>query len=109
MATEYRRVTFTNAELRSALERHFSKKGNGSIPNGDINAVRPTRTKGDIFYELTLFDDAKQEESTVLIEQDDIETALIDHCIETGILLPKLARKGIRHVYDNLCLEIFLE
>ena len=109
MAAEHRRITFTNAELRSALESHLSIKENGSMPDGDITSVKPTRKKGGIFYELTLIDYSKQKESSMLIEQGDIETALIDHCIEAGILLPKSVRKVIRYQYNHVSLEIFLE
>ena len=79
------------------------------MPNGEITSIKSTRRKGDIFHELTLFDYSKQKESSMLIEQGEIETALIDYCTEAGIPLPKLARKGIRHVYDQICLELFLE
>ena len=109
MATEYRRITFTNAELRSALESHLSPNGNGSIPKGDINSVKSIQKNGDFFYELTMFDYSKRKESSMLIEQGETESALLDHCIETGISLPRLARKETRYIDDRLCLELFLE
>ena len=108
MSTEYRRITFNNVELRSALEIYLARN-NGSVPNGDISTIKATRKSNDFFYEMTLFDLSKQKGKPFLVEQRDSVEALIEFCIETGISLPRAARKETRDVDNQLCLEIFLD
>jgi len=108
VSSEFRRITFTNVELRSALEIYLARN-NDSVPNGDISSIKPTRKSNDFFYELTLFDLAKQKGKSLLVEQRDSVEALIEYCIESGIALPRAARKETRDVDNQLCLEIFLD
>ncbi len=108
MSTEYRRITFNNIELRSALESYLAQN-NGSIPKGDISSIKSTRKSNDFFYELTLFNHAKQKGKSMLVEQRDSVEALIEFCIGNGIALPRAARKETRDVDNQMCLEIFLD
>jgi hypothetical protein len=106
--TEFRRITFSHEELRHALGEYQASKNN-SMPSGDINSIKSTLESQDIVYEVTLFDYSKRKESSLMVKRSDSLDALIDHCLDTGIALPRLARKETRDIENRMCLEIFLE
>ena len=108
MAKEFRRITFSKTEMRDALA--FNAAGSGAkLPPGDVVSVKSSRTGNDFFYELGLFDYTKQIEATLKMPEEQALDALLNHSIESGIPLPKAARKEVREIDGLLCLAMFIE
>ena len=105
VAREYRRITFSNAELREALESCPGKKVD-KIPPGHIVSVSSIRKSDRMLFVLNIFDYRKQKPSTFEIAPEDVQTALISHCVSSNIPLPRNSDKTVRSVGDNLCLDI---
>jgi len=108
MAKEFRRITFSKSEMRGALEFNAAKSG-AKLPPGDVVSVKSSRVDNAFFFELGLFDYAKQKEATLKLPEEQALNALLNHSIETGIPLPRAARKEVREIDVLLCLDMFIE
>ena len=108
MAKEFRRITFNNIEMRGALETNAASSG-AKLPAGDVVSGKAGRVDNAFFYELGLFDYAKQKEESVKLPEDQALEALLNHSIEAGIPLPRAARKEVREIGGALCLDMFIE
>ena len=108
MAKEFRRITFSKAEMRSALEFGAANSG-AKPPRGDVVSVKSSRSENAFFYELGIYDYAKQKEDTLPLPEVQALEALLNHSIETGIPLPRAARKEVRKIDGLLCLDMFIE
>ena len=108
MAKEFRRITFNKTEMRDALETSAARSG-GKLPAGDVMSIKASRVDTAFFYELGLFDYARQKEVSVKLPEEQALEALINHSIETGIPLPRATRKEVREIDGALCLGMFIE
>ncbi len=108
MAKEFRRITFNKLEMRGALETNAASSGD-KLPAGDVVSVKASRVDNAFFYELGLFDYAKQKEGFVKLPEEQALDALLSHSIEAGIPLPRAARKEVREIDGALCLDMFIE
>lgn len=108
MAKEFRRITFSEAEMRGALEFDAEISG-AKLPHGDVVSVKSSRSENAFLYELSIFDYAKQKEGTVTLREEQALEALLNHSIETGIPLPRAAHQEVREVDGHLCLDMLIE
>ena len=92
MAQEIRRITFNKTEMRDALETSAARSG-VKLPAGDVVSIKASCVDTAFFYELGLFDYAKQNEVSGKLPEEQALEALINHSIETGIPLPRAARR----------------
>jgi hypothetical protein len=108
MGKEFRRITSTNSEMRGALEINAESSGS-KLPPGDVVSVKSSRAGSNFIYELGLYDYAKQKEGLLKLPEDQALEVLLNHSIETGIPLPRAARKEVREIEGLMCLDMFLE
>ena len=105
MPREIRRVVFTHAELRDALENFPGLRGSG-LPAGEITALLPRRKDKNYFIEFSILDYSSDKNLTFEALEEDIASALIEHCIRIKTPLPKKAEKELRIIDNNVCLDI---
>lgn len=130
MATEIRRLVFTNAETTKAL-RTYGKKYDMVFPEGTV--IR-SRFAGNAEYEfdtmkqfksplhgdynvegnpraviVTFFDEKTFEQKYFNLTADFVSAALIEFCIENKIMMPKDAKKALDITEFNMCLDINFE
>jgi len=102
---ENQRVVFTHAELRDALE-NFPKMGGSVLPAGEIAAILPRRKDDEHFIKFNVLDFSCSKNVSVEVSEDDVATALIEHCIRIKTPLPKKAEKELRVIDNSVCLDI---
>lgn len=103
MPTEARRITFSKAELYTALYRHLAGTDSG-LPAGAI-----TRIRSDARHDLIKLDVAISEydtATTVEFPVTQIGEALIGHCVANKIPLPRAFSKSLIITDDNVALDI---
>ncbi|MDP6573075.1 MAG: hypothetical protein QGI06_06140 [Rhodospirillales bacterium] len=105
MPKEIRRVVFTHAELRDAMRSFSGSQGKG-LPAGEITALLPRRKDDDYLVEFSILDYSSDKNLTFEAPEEDIASALIEHCIRTKTPLPKNAEKELRIIDNNVCLDI---
>jgi hypothetical protein len=107
MPDEFRRLTFSQAELKEALEAPPTAAAK-KISSGDITGVRSVRTGNDFSFEIMVFDFSKQKERLIEIDEAAAMEALAEHCRGNDVPLPRDSRKALRVVDQKLCLDIFM-
>ncbi|MEX2009836.1 MAG: hypothetical protein WEC41_06540 [Dongiaceae bacterium] len=105
MPTEYRRLVFPNRELRQALAAHGGDQV--ELPAGDIIAIAIVED-GQQIVRATFLDAANNSTFTADFIAEYIAAALIRHCIEHRVPMPKKSRKSLRLMGDNLSLDIVI-
>ncbi len=91
MPDEFRRLTFSQAEFKQALEADPAGAVN-KVPGGDITVVDTVRSGSDFTFEITLFDYSTQKERKVEIGEDAAMEALAAHCQANSVPLPRVSR-----------------
>jgi hypothetical protein len=127
MATEIRRLLFTNAETMDAITS-YAKKNNINFSDGRI--IR-AKFAGGIEYEIASLNQIKSEFQsdynikndkrtvTLTVFRDDtleqkyfnltanfISSALIEYCMKNKIMLPRDSEKSLDLSDFNICLDI---
>ena len=105
MPKEIRRVVFTHAELRKAMGNFPGLQGK-ELPAGEITALLPRRKDNDYFIEFSILDYSSDKNFTFEAPEEDIVSALIEHCIRIKTPLPRKAEKELRIIDNNVCLDI---
>lgn len=130
MATEIRRLVFTNSEATKAL-RTYGQKYSMEFPEGKV--IR-SRFAGNAEYEfhtmkqfkapihgdyniegnpraviVTFFDEKTFEQKYFNLTADFVSAALVEFCIENRIMMPKGAKKALDVNEFNMCLDINFE
>ena len=105
MPMEIRRVVFTHAELRKAMGT-FPRLRGKELPAGEITALLPLRKNNDYFVEFSILDYSSDKNRTFEAPEEDIVSALIEHCIRIKTPLPRNAEKELRIIDNNVCLDI---
>ncbi len=116
MPHEFRRITFTHAEVREAIGRSDTKPVKGSL-GGEVTSLLPVHSNGDFLFQISMIDPAEGREHKAYFEEDDLIQAIIGHCRDQGIPLPRTSIKtltvveqepvGELRVIDNrLCLDV---
>ena len=107
MPDEFRRLTFSHAELKDAVRDNPERKEE-NVPRGDVTDVIPVRSGEDFLFEVTYFDFAKHRESKIRIDEDEALAAVIHLCIARGIPLPRASRKVLRVIDQKFCLDVLV-
>ena len=105
MPKEIRCVVFTHAELRKAMGNSPGLREK-QLPAGEITAVLPRRKDNDYFVEFNILDYSSDKSITFEVPEEDIASALVEHCMRIKTPLPKKAEKELRVIDDHVCLDI---
>lgn len=104
MPTEARRIIFSNAELRAALDRHLAATGSG-LPAGAITQVWAAEAPHDgVKINVRTYERGTVE--TLEFPPTQVGSALIGHCVANQIPLPRSFAKALVITGDNIALEI---
>ena len=105
MPKEIRRVVFTHAELRKAMGNSPGGQKK-ELPAGEITALLPRRKDNVYFVEFSILDYSSDKSVTFEVPEEDVVSALIEHCMRIKTPLPKKAEKELRIIDNNVCLDI---
>jgi hypothetical protein len=104
MPIEFRQITFTNHELRAALDDFFLRR-NSPLPPGAILGVRWDGSEHEhIIVEICNLE-AQQSEHVTVANQD-VGAALLRYCFLNKIPLPRSSQKSLGISGKNLLLEL---
>lgn len=107
MASEFRRILFTHAEIKQALEQS-GRDSVVNLPAGDVTGVKSSREDNEFFFEFEFFDFTKQKSDMLTVPTAEIREVLIEFCISSSIALPRAAEKSVRELETRLSLEMSL-
>jgi hypothetical protein len=100
MPNEYRRLVFSNEELRQALDTHLGSAA--MLPGGRLENLRFGKESDDEL--IATFEGSDHAMETVL-SISLVTAALIKQCLINGIPLPRRARKWITLSGDSVALD----
>jgi hypothetical protein len=102
MPIEFRQITFTNHELRAALDDYYLRR-NSPLPSGAILGVRWDGSEHEhVIVEIC----AAQQSQHVTVANRDAGAALLRYCFVNKIPLPRASRKSLGISGKNLVLEL---
>jgi hypothetical protein len=104
MPIEFRQITFSNHELRAALDDYCHRRRD-SLPAGAILAVRWDGSEQEHIV-LEIHDAAAQQSEHVTVANRDAGAALLSYCFLHKIPLPRASRKSLGISGKNLVLEL---
>ena len=104
-AREFRRIIFSYAELKSAMEG-VSSRVCRLLSHSDITGVKARETTNGILFELELFDFNSHKMQTLEIDDADALSALLGYTMEMGAMLPQRANKHAVEFQGHLNMEI---
>ena len=105
MAREFRRITFSNPELKDALSQcrnEFESK----IRSSDVVSAAVLRKNHKHLLTLELFDFSKRRKSILEIDETVVRGCLVDYCQAQNIPLPRVAEKDLRIIEDQVCIDM---
>lgn len=127
MATEIRRIIFSNAEIMQALSSYIAKN-KVDFPEGKIVRSSISNSKNikidaldnigseilndyNLFEDnrivtFTMFCDGSFEQRYFNLPATFISAALIEYCLSQGIMLPKDSKKMLAVTDFSICLDI---
>ena len=107
MASEFRRVTFSDSEIISVID---TSNGNDKARSlkGEITTISTVRQGDEFYYELVCHDRVTEKDKTLRFSEPNIMSAVIGFCDENGIPLPHQARKEVRVIDNAICLDMYL-
>lgn len=106
MPMEHRRVVFSRAELRAALDTLRGRLRRAALPEGDIVSLLPVHKRGQYFVAFNVRDHANDRNRMVEIAEDDVQEALVEHCVRIRTPLPRKSMKSLRVIDDTVCIDI---
>ncbi len=105
MPREFRRITFSNSDLKDALSG--CRKGfKDSIRLSDVVSTAPVRRDDRHLLELALFDFSKEKKSRLEIAEHIVRDCPLDYCQSQSIPLPRSAEKTLRLIKSNVCIDM---
>ena len=107
MPDEFRRLTFSNVELKEAVGDNPDRQAK-TMPSGDVTDITSVRSGAGFEFEVTYFDFAKHKESMIRIDEDEALAAIINYCKAQGIPLPRPSRKVLRVIDGKFCLDVLV-
>ena len=107
MPTELRRLTFSEREVMNAAASYAARTGR-SVPQGKLRAVRSGPEPEKNFL-LDLDRTGASEDREVVLEADFLGAALIMHCIEHNIPIPRRAERSLKVRDGVLSLYLHIE
>ena len=108
MPTESRRITFNRNELRDAIDG-YDGRFSRTAPKGEISIIRSKRHNGKDGYEIEAYDLDEKEAHQFFIDEDSALEMLLQSCLQTKVSLPRIARKLVREINSQLCLDLITE
>ena len=105
MATEERRILFTELEVVAAIQALY-QRSKQVFPPGNVWNVAISEDNGcQIDCDIV---DAKGRRDRVTVEGERLAAALILHCMQHKIPLPAKAQKSLSIVHGQLALNVIL-
>jgi len=106
MPTEFRRLVFSNNELRDAIEGYIPKSGE-SLPTGP---VRECHVSEDLGVEVIIVIESEEDGTLRKFKMSTffLSAALLEYCREHQVPIPRDANKYLEVVGDCLALRITL-
>jgi len=105
MITEFRRLVFSSSDLISAIKTFSNLKG-PKLPDGDILGVEIIGDS-DIRARIQVSNiRGTYEKEEVEFEASYLAAAMLLHCIQSHIPIPKSAIKSLERVGDGLSLSL---
>lgn len=127
MPSEVRRLVFSNNELSAALA-HYGKMYDIHFPDGKIIKVTLAqedsgggeRNWGDFSAQynvedgnanliITFFNESNFEHKMFSVTSDFVSGALIQHCLDNNVPIPRRSRKKLDVTGFNACLDITID
>ena len=105
MPREFRRITFTNSELKAALLRcgnGFEKK----LHSSEIVSIATLKNDRDFLLVMELFDFSKEKDSRLEIDEGVARELLLDYCQIQKIVLPQCDEKELRLIERKVCIDM---
>ena len=109
MATEIRRITFTNRELIAAILAHC-RAGWRDLPPGPVTVAEVDKEIGVTlsFETFNVQTDAKAV-AQFKLDQNEVGAALLRYCMANRVPIPKSARKSLQVIGDSVSLMIMID
>lgn len=105
MAREFRRITFSNSELKDALS-HCRKEFESRFRSSDVVLIASVRKNQKILLELELYDFSKEKSSRLEIDEGVVRDCLLGYCRTQNIPLPRVAEKDLRIIESKVCIDM---
>ena len=107
MPSELRRLTFSEREVMDAVVSYAARTG-GQAPQGELRAVHPG-PEPDKNFRLDLNRAGAAGGDEVLLEAEVLGAALIMHCIEKNVPIPRRAERSLKVRDGELSLYLHIE
>ncbi len=105
MPREFRRITFSNSELKDALSL-CRKEFKSKVYSSDVVSTASLRKNQKHFLELELFDFSKGKNSRLEIDEGIVRDCLLGYCQTQNIPLPRVAEKDLRLIESMVCIDM---
>jgi hypothetical protein len=106
MPTEFRRIVFTNAELRQALDASRDPV-RVPVPEGQLQSVKfVDETRENLIVSIHVMDCEADRVERRSLPASFVAAALIKHCMAIRVPLPRGAQKSLVISGDNIALEL---
>ncbi len=103
MPTEYRKLVFSEKELRQALMEFC--RSNGTLPPTEELTTVELVEKPDLSVRVE-YESATKDLSEILLSRDHLAAALISYCSRRRIPVPRSAQKNLKVEGANICLFV---
>ena len=104
MPTEFRRITFSNQELREAIVLYNSKSIE-KLPEGEILHCE-VLNEDKVYVRIVIQTHISENEKIIKLEPTYVGAILINYCKIKSIPLPKCSEKSLQITGDNIALQI---
>lgn len=108
MPREFRRITFSNLELKEALS-HFRAEFEKKIGSSDIVSTTTLRKNQKHLLKLELFDFSKEKNSRLEIDEGVVKDCLLGYCQTKKIPLSRVAEKDLRLIEGKVCIDMNID
>jgi hypothetical protein len=106
MPTEFRRIVFSNAELRQAIDASRDVKS-VSVPDGPLQSVSfIDETREKVLVSVLVADCELDRVEKRALPASFVAAALIRHCMAMHVPLPRFAQKSLVISGENIALEL---
>ena len=106
MPTEFRRIVFSNAELRQALDASRDP-ARVPVPEGQLQSVKfVDETREKVIVSVLVVDCEADRVEKRSLPASFVAAALIKHCMAVRVPLPRGAQKSLAMSGDNIALEL---
>ncbi len=104
MPSEHRQIVFGKNELDAAITAYRESHGD-AIPDGRVTACSVDAHKR-VAVLLAFLRDGESKPEVAEIAASTVAAALISHCMEKGIPIPRQSHKTVQQFGDNIALVV---